>query len=91
MRQKTTKLKKKIASKEVSTCTGYCCGNLQLCDVRKGGLVEIERHYNPSILKKCLQKNRSPEKFKICNFLRTELTPLLSYRTGIGIKISGYL
>ena len=28
---------KKIASNEVSTCSGCCCGILQLCDVCKGG------------------------------------------------------
>ena len=52
-------LKKKIASNEVSTCSGWC-GILQLCDVREGGLEGVERHYNSSVFNKYLQKDRSP-------------------------------
>ena len=33
---------------------------LELCDVCKEGLVGVERHYNPSISKKCLQEKSSP-------------------------------
>ena len=63
-RRKITKLKKN-ASNEVSICSRCCCGILQLCDECKCSLGGVERHYNPSIFKKCLQKNRSPEKFQI--------------------------
>ena len=56
-----------FASIEVSTCSG-CYGISQLCDVCKVGLGKVERHSYPSIFKKCLQKNLSPEKFDFCNF-----------------------
>ena len=61
-------IKKKIASIEVSTSSGYCCGNLQLCDVCEGGLGGDERHYNLSVFMKCLQEDRSPEKLQFWNF-----------------------
>ena len=68
--QKNDKVLKKkfFASNEVSTCSGCCCGILHLCDVCKGGLRGVERHYNPSVFKKCVHKNRSHEKFQFCNF-----------------------
>ena len=56
-----------FASNEVSTCSGRCRKILKLCDMCKWGLVDFERHYNPSIFKEYLQKNRSPEKFQFCN------------------------
>ena len=57
-----------FASNEVSTCSGSCREILQLCDLCKWGLGGFESHYNPSIFKECLQKNRSPENFQFCNF-----------------------
>ena len=55
------------------------------------GFRRFERHYNQSISKKCLKKNRSPEKVKICYFYGTEHSQFLSYRTDMGIKRSGIL
>ena len=59
---------KKFASNEVSTCSESCCGNLQLCNVCKGCLGGVEKHYSPSVFKKYLHKDRSPGKFQFCNF-----------------------
>ena len=56
-RQNLTKLKK-TTSNEVSKCSG-CCVNLHRCEMCEGGLGGVERHYNPSTFKKCLQKNLS--------------------------------
>ena len=50
-----------FASNELSTCSRCCRKILQQCDVCKWGLGGFERHYNQSIFKKCLHKNRSPE------------------------------
>ena len=57
-----------FASNEVWTCSGWCCETLQLCDVCKGSLREVERHYNTSLFKKCTHESRSPQKFQFFNF-----------------------
>ena len=56
---------------EVSTSSGCSCGILQLYEVCKGGLGGVERHYNPSLIKKCLQQNRSPVKFQFATSKET--------------------
>ena len=58
---------KKIASNEVSTCIGYCCEILQLCDVCKGGLEGVDGIEIHQYLRN-ICRNRSPEKFQFCNF-----------------------
>ena len=82
---------KKIASNEVWTCSWCCRENLQLCDVCKGDLGGVLWHYNPSVFNKCLQKDRSPEKFHFYIIWRTELSHFLSYKTDIGFRRSGIL
>ena len=41
---------------------------LYSCAACVKGFRGFERHYNPSIFKKYMQKILTPEKFKLCNF-----------------------
>ena len=41
---------------------------LYTCATCVKGFKGLERHYNPSLFKKCLQKNRFHEKFEFFNF-----------------------
>ena len=74
---------RKIASNEVSTCSGCCCWILQLCDVCKGGLGGLNgttiHHYLRNVCRKIALVNRLS--------LATSKEPKFdSYRTDIGIK-----
>ena len=66
--QKKTKIKEKNFPNEVSTCSGCCCGILQLCDVCEGGLGGLNGTTIQEFLRNVEEKNRSPEKFKFHNF-----------------------